>query len=124
MQQVKLQINNRKKQFGIEYIDLVEKNASEEALETCVDRAMEDISVLREKMKQLQGTIDQNKQALERKISGRAGSLNQNNYSGNNSSFQQQRTTHPSSTPAWSSVGAPPGMGNPPPSAPFESNVY
>ena len=68
IQHVKNNIHNRKKTFGVEYMELVGNSASGEALEACVDRAREDICLLEGKIQKYKGTIAINKQNLDRRL--------------------------------------------------------
>lgn len=66
-------ITARKQKFGVDYMDLVEQNASEEALTNCLEAALEEIARLRGKLSKYEGTIAHNKQKLETKIAKRKG---------------------------------------------------
>jgi len=68
IQKKQLLIGNRKKAFGLEYMNLMENNAPEEELEACVAKAMEEIATLKEKISKYEGRIATNQEELERKI--------------------------------------------------------
>ena len=68
IKQLELDIASRKKNFGIEYLNLKERNASEQQLRESVDRAMNDIDILRGKVSKRRGTIAKNRQTMEQRL--------------------------------------------------------
>ena len=104
IQQAKSNIASRKQKFGLEYMDLVENNATAVELDACVSQTLKDIGLLKEIIYKYDGKIARNKQDLERWISG--GGIS-------------------TATPVEPSPGGTPiAFANPEPSAPFETDVY
>jgi hypothetical protein len=75
---VKIQLTEKKivackHKFGIDYMDLVEQNASDEELAACVGAAKEEIARLKGKLHKYETNIATNKQKMETKIAKRKG---------------------------------------------------
>lgn len=62
-------ILERKKNFGVEYLDLVERDATPEELEACVGRAMDAIAEMRGKVAKYKERIATNEAKLDLKLS-------------------------------------------------------
>jgi len=52
------QVSNRKKLFGTQYFDLIEKGATEEELAECVQRAKDDMQVIKDQIVELENEIE------------------------------------------------------------------
>ena len=66
--QAKSKILARKKDFGVEYLDLMKGGASPTDLEECVKKANSDIAVIEGKIAKWEETIAQNKDSLQKKV--------------------------------------------------------
>ena len=69
IQQAKLKMVERKKNFGLEYMNLIDNGASDDELQDCLDKAKEDVDRLHEKIDRWSRAMADNRERMERKIS-------------------------------------------------------
>ncbi len=62
------QIASRKGKFGVDYVNLVEKKASEEELKACLSQALTDINALQAKINEHYDVIDEKEAEAKKKI--------------------------------------------------------
>ena len=70
---LQLKVSQRKKKFGVDYMNLVEQNASQQALKTCFQEALDDISELRKQINEHHDKIDDKTEKVHAKINGAPG---------------------------------------------------
>ena len=68
IKQMEYNIASRKKKFGLDYIDLVEKGATEAELKTCVDGALADINEIKEDISERRKKIEKTNEHLHSKM--------------------------------------------------------
>lgn len=68
IQALKFKIVERKKQYGVEYMDLIEQNASQSELQECMDRALADLAELRGEVDKHTNKIDLKEEKINNKI--------------------------------------------------------
>jgi hypothetical protein len=61
-------IAQRKKTFGVTYLDLLDKKATDEELKECINAALEDVGKLKDKMQGHSQNKEKNKEELQRRI--------------------------------------------------------
>lgn len=65
IQAVKFKIVERKKKFGVDYMDLVEENASQNEIRACMEEAMKDLAELRSQIEKHSSKIDQREEDFQ-----------------------------------------------------------
>ncbi len=63
-------ISKRMKTFGVTYMDLLDKAATDEELQECVNAALEDVGKLKDKIQGHSQKKEKNKEELQRRIQG------------------------------------------------------
>jgi chromosome segregation ATPase len=66
-------MENRKKAFGVEYMNMKRVNATEEELKNCVTRCGEDLDVIKQEIETLEGEIKRVDDAVKSKIVAKPG---------------------------------------------------
>ncbi len=70
---LQFELTNKRKTFGVDYLNLKQSGESAEELQACIDIALGGMEELREQMDEHERTISNNHESLQHKLSQNAG---------------------------------------------------
>jgi cell division septum initiation protein DivIVA len=97
------QISGRKKQFGVEYLDLVEAEATSEQLEACLKKAQEDLKKIKDEITDLEQEIARVDGETKKKIVAKPGTT----PATKEETKEEAKTEDPAATPSAPAVDSP-----------------
>jgi hypothetical protein len=118
------QIESRKKNFGVAYLNLLNETATPAALQSCIDTALADIAVLQADIVTLQAEVDRVNNVTKEKIVPKpsSGGGGGGGGGGRGAAATTTTTTAPAATTPATATTTEPTVASPPPvEAPAES---
>jgi len=101
---------SRQRQFGVEYINLVDKKASQEELKECLKRALSEINGIQSEINSHYDNLDEKEAETKNKIIPPTGGQQASSAAASEPSINQQRKKPPIKTLSEAQVVSPPSQ--------------